>query len=238
MWWNHFLTPFFNPFAAHLKHPPLPTFAAYLAPVTVFMLAIFACGYWLLSSSWYLEETLAKMEQAAVTSEEHERAERTREGLAYVSANPGLRMLLSAQTALSIVRSLAVWLCVVWLLLSFISDRWHTVPQFWLLSTGSLAILTAAALVNTLLKFLLLKPTAALGAPLLFDSPQHDSPLHTLLVQCDFLLWYSVALLSHRTSGLFGERPATIFLSAFGLWIMLVLILRAFFGINTSLTLN
>ncbi len=237
-WWRQYLSPFFKPSDTQLKSPPNPTFFAYTLPLAIFALTVFVCAYWLYSNEHFIEQTLSKAEAQARTLKDVERIERTREGLAHVLRNPGIRILVSGEMVFVVTKSLLLFLLLVWLLLSALSSRWHSFLPFWLLSTGATSMLSLGLIVNSILKVVFLQEMAGIGPLWLLSSYDHDDPFPIILAQFDiFLLWY-FALLSFRVSDLYEEKPSLVFILCVACWMILVLALRLIMRTSATLTLN
>ncbi len=237
-WWQHYLSPFYKFSDTRLKSPPSSTLFAYILPFVILACTVFGCTYWLYSNEYFIEQALSKAEAQAKTLEDVERIERTRDGLEYALRNPGIRVLLSGVMVFVVIRSLVLFLLLMWLLLSVLSSRWKLFLPFWLLSSSATSILSLGLIVNSVLKVVLLQEMAVIG-PLLFMS-QFDSndPFPTILAQFDvFLLWF-FGVLSFRVSYLFEEKPSLVFILCVSCWMILILILRLMMSTSATLTLN
>lgn len=236
------LKAYLQPFSIASPSPPAtvpePTFVASIAPVSLLVLVVIGCVYWSISNEWFMQETLARAEADAVTTEEIQRLENTRTGIESALRNPGIRLLLSARSAIVLLRSYLLFIVVLWLTLSFMSGRWGLFLPLWLASGASTSILVCGIMTNTVLKVVLLKQVAALGPILFIESGDLEEPVTVLLTQVDaFLLWY-MAHLSGRLSSQFDERPLYVFLASYSIWLALILTLRVLSGMGVSLTLN
>jgi hypothetical protein len=190
-WWQQYFTPLFKPSDTRLKSPPSPTFFAYSLPLVIFACTVFACTYWLYSNDYFIEQLLSRAEAQAKTLEDVERIERTREGLELALRNPGLRVLFSGNMVFVVIRSLILFLLLVWLLLSTLYRRWHLFLPFWLLSSGATSILSLGLIANSILKVVLLQEVAVVGPLFFFGQFDANDPLAIIIAQFDlFLLWF------------------------------------------------
>lgn len=237
-WWQQYFRPFFRRSNIYLQLPPKPTFLAYLLPLTIFALTVFACVYWLYSNEYFIEHTLSKAEINAKTIEARERIEHTREGMSYILKNPAFRLLLSAEYIFTVVKSLLSFLFFTWLLLSALSGKWQTFLSFWLLSSSSLSMLTIGVFVNSVLKIVLLREVVAVGPLLFFNSYELADEYIAILAQFDFFLIWYFGLLSLRLSSLYQEKSSTVFVLCISCWSIIVLLFRIILHANWTLTLN
>jgi len=201
-------------------------------------LSVFISTYYLYSSEYFVNQTLAKAEAEARTATDLERLEHTREGLEWILRNPGVRMLVSAEMTFTVTRSYLGFLLLVWIFLSLLSGKWHLFSSFWLVSSSSLSVLSLGVLVNGMLKVLFLRETVAISPLWLLNSQDSQNLVVVLFAQCDlFFLWFC-ALVAKRASMVYEEKSPYVFAICIASWAILLLCVRFVMEASFTLLLN